>query len=425
LAQIIKLVRDAQGSKAPIQRLADVIASYFVPIVISIAIATFVVWFNFGPKPALTFSLLNFVAVMIVACPCALGLATPTAVMVGTGKGAENGILIKGGESLETAHQIDTIVFDKTGTLTKGEPEVTDILAASGYEDEKILQVAASIEKMSEHPLGEAFVRKATEMNIPLLEVDDFQAIQGKGVESRLDGKLVLIGSEQLMAEKKIDITDFKDRAFHFSQEGKTPIFLAFDNELAGFVAVADTLKKDATMALKRLKNKGIDLIMLTGDNRRTAQAIANKAGISIVIPEVLPGDKVEQIRLLQSQGKKAAMVGDGINDAPALAQADVGIAIGSGTDVAMEAADITLIQDDLSGVVKAIDLSRQTLKVIKQNLFWAFFYNILGIPIAAGVLYPFFGILLSPIIASAAMAFSSVSVVSNSLRLRRRRLNA
>jgi Cu+-exporting ATPase len=425
LAQIIKLVRDAQGSKAPIQRLADVIASYFVPIVISIAIATFVVWFNFGPKPALTFSLLNFVAVMIVACPCALGLATPTAVMVGTGKGAENGILIKGGESLEMAHQIDTIVFDKTGTLTKGEPEVTDILVAKGIQEEKILQVAASIEKMSEHPLGEAVVQGAEERNIPLLEVDDFQAIQGRGIESRLEGKYVLIGSAYLMDENKVAIHDFEDKAAHFSAEGKTPIYVAIENKLAGLVAVADTLKNDATRALQKLRDKNIDLIMLTGDNKRTAQAIAKKAGISKVIPEVLPGDKVEQIRLLQSDGKKVAMVGDGINDAPALAQADLGIAIGSGTDVAMEAADITLIQDDLSGVVKAIALSQQTLRVIKQNLFWAFFYNTLGIPVAAGILYPFFGILLSPIIASAAMAFSSVSVVSNSLRLRRRKLNA
>lgn len=424
LARIIKLVRDAQGSKAPIQRLADVIASYFVPVVISIAIATFVIWFNFGPTPALTFSLLNFVAVMIVACPCALGLATPTAVMVGTGKGAENGILIKGGESLETAHKIDTIVFDKTGTLTKGEPEVTDLLAGSAFSEEKILQVTASIEKMSEHPLGEAIVKKAEERKITLLEPDDFHVIQGRGIESKIDGKNVLIGSENLMEEKNVDVHDFKSMAADFSKEGKTPVYVALQGKAAGLVAVADTLKDDAIRALEKLKAEGIDVIMLTGDNRRTAQAIAKKAGIASVIPEVLPADKVKHIQRLQSKGKKVAMVGDGINDAPALAQADVGIAIGSGTDVAMEAADITLIRDELTGVVKAIALSQQTIKVIKQNLFWAFFYNTLGIPIAAGILYPFFGILLSPIIASAAMASSSVSVVSNSLRLRRRKLN-
>jgi Cu+-exporting ATPase len=424
LAQIIKLVRDAQGSKAPIQRLADVIASYFVPVVISIAIATFVIWFNFGPKPALTFSMLNFVAVMIVACPCALGLATPTAVMVGTGKGAENGILIKGGESLETAYKIDTVVFDKTGTLTKGEPEVTDLLSANAFSEEKILQVTASTEKMSEHPLGDAIIKKAEERKLTLLDTDDFQAIQGRGVESKIDGKAVLVGSENLMEEKNVDIRDFKDQGEVFSEEGKTPIYVAFDGKAVGLMAVADTLKKDTVRALDKLKAEGAEVIMLTGDNRRTAQAIAKKAGISRVIPEVLPGDKVKQIRMLQSEGKKVAMVGDGINDAPALVQADLGIAIGSGTDVAMEAADITLIKDELSGVVKAIALSRQTIKVIKQNLFWAFFYNTLGIPIAAGILYPFFGILLSPIIASAAMAFSSVSVVSNSLRLRRKRLN-
>ena len=424
LARIIKLVRDAQGSKAPIQRLADVIASYFVPVVISIAIATFVIWFNFGPTPALTFSLLNFVAVMIVACPCALGLATPTAVMVGTGKGAENGILIKGGESLETAHKIDTIVFDKTGTLTKGEPEVTDLLAGSAFSEEKILQVTASIEKMSEHPLGEAIAKKAEERKITLLEPDDFHVIQGRGIESKIDGKNVLIGSENLMEEKNVDVHDFKSMAADFSKEGKTPVYVALQGKAAGLVAVADTLKDDAIRALEKLKAEGIDVIMLTGDNRRTAQAIAKKAGIASVIPEVLPADKVKHIHRLQSKGKKVAMVGDGINDAPALAQADVGIAIGSGTDVAMEAADITLIRDELTGVVKAIALSQQTIKVIKQNLFWAFFYNTLGIPIAAGILYPFFGILLSPIIASAAMASSSVSVVSNSLRLRRRKLN-
>jgi Cu+-exporting ATPase len=425
LARIIQLVRDAQGSKAPIQRLADVIASYFVPVVISIAIATFIVWFNFGPKPALTFSLLNFVAVMIVACPCALGLATPTAVMVGTGKGAENGILVKGGESLETAHKIDTIVFDKTGTLTQGEPKVTDIFPAADFTEDRILQVAASAEKLSEHPLGEAVVKNAEEHNIPVLEADEFEAVQGRGIRSKVDGMSVLIGSEKLMEENGLDIRTLKSRAAAFSEEGKTPIYVALKGKAAGLIAVADTLKEDTIRALEKLKTDGIDVLMLTGDNRRTAQAIAGKAGISSVIAEVLPEDKVQHIKRLQSEGKKVAMVGDGINDAPALVQADVGIAIGSGTDVAMEAADITLMRDELAGVVKAIALSRQTIKVIKQNLFWAFFYNTIGIPIAAGILYPFFGITLSPIIASAAMAASSVSVVSNSLRLRRKKLHA
>jgi Cu+-exporting ATPase len=423
LAQIIKLVQDAQGSKAPIQRLADVIAGYFVPVVISIAIATFVIWFNWGPKPALTFSLLNFVAVMIVACPCALGLATPTAVMVGTGKGAENGILIKGGESLETAHKIDTIVFDKTGTLTKGEPEVTDLIPAGVFSPEEVLRYAASTEKMSEHPLGEAIVKEAEKRNIILQEPDDFQAIQGRGIEAKIDGKKVLVGSQSFMEENNIDISDLEDRARAYSKEGKTTVYAAWGGKALGMLAVADTLKEDAAQALRKLKEDGIDVIMLTGDNRFSAQAIANKAGISRVLSEVLPADKVEQIQKLQAEGKIVAMVGDGINDAPALVQADLGIAIGSGTDVAMEAADITLIKGDLIGVAEAIALSRQTLRVIKQNLFWAFFYNTLGIPVAAGILYPFFGILLSPIIASAAMAISSVSVVTNSLRLRRKRL--
>jgi Cu+-exporting ATPase len=322
------------------------------------------------------------------------------------------------------AHKIDTIVFDKTGTLTKGEPEVTDLLAGGAFSEGEILQVTASIEKMSEHPLGEAIVRKAEEMKLTLLELDDFHAIQGRGIESKVDGKAVLVGSRNLMEERNIDTQDFDGDAEIFSEEGKTSIYVALEEKAAGLVAVADTLKEDTIRALDTLKNEGIEVIMLTGDNRRTAKAIAEKAGISKVIPDVLPRDKVQQIQKFQSEGKKVAMVGDGINDAPALAQADLGIAIGSGADVAMEAADITLIKDELIGVVKAIALSRQTIKVIKQNLFWAFFYNTLGIPIAAGILYPFLGILLSPIIASAAMALSSVSVVSNSLRLQRRKLN-
>jgi Cu+-exporting ATPase len=423
LAQIIQLVQDAQGSKAPIQRLADVIAGYFVPIVISIAILTFIIWFNFGPEPALTFSLLNFVAVMIIACPCALGLATPTAVMVGTGKGAENGVLIKGGESLETAHKIDTIVFDKTGTLTKGEPEVVDIFITDSFFEEDVLKLAASAEKASEHPLGEAIVKKAEEGDIPLLDPQQFEAIEGRGIKAVVSGKDVLVGSAELMKSQNIKCDGLIDKAADVAKEGKTPVCVAVDGKAAGLLAIADPLKDDSVMAVSKLKKMGLEVAMLTGDNRKTAEAVAQKAGIEKVISEVLPQDKVEEIIKLQADGKKVAMVGDGINDAPALVQADVGIAIGSGTDVAMEASDITLIKENLIGVVSAIELSKKTVRTIKQNLFWAFIYNTIGIPIAAGILYPFFGILLSPIVASAAMAFSSVSVVSNSLRLKRVKL--
>jgi len=423
LAQIVRLVQDAQGSKAPIQRLADVIAGYFVPIVISIAIATFVIWFNFGPTPALTFALLNFVAVMIIACPCALGLATPTAVMVGTGKGAENGILIKGGESLETAHKLTTIVFDKTGTLTKGEPEVTDIVPFNSYSDTEILKFAASAERTSEHPLGEAIIKKAGEKQVSLHDSRKFNAVEGHGIEAIVEGIPVLLGNLKFMKDRKIEIKGLVEKTESLAKEGKTPIYMAIDGQAAGLIAVADTLKENSVQAVAKLKEFGLEVIMLTGDDRRTAEAIARKAAIDRVLSEVLPEDKVHEIKRLQSEGKRVAMVGDGINDAPALAQADVGIAIGSGTDVAMEASDITLIKGDLQGVVAAIELSRRTFRVIKQNLFWAFFYNTAGIPIAAGILYPFFGILLNPIFASAAMAFSSVSVVSNSLRLRRAKL--
>jgi len=420
LAQIIKLVQDAQGSKAPIQRLADVIAGYFVPIVISIAIATFIIWFNFGPDPALTFGLLNFVAVMIIACPCALGLATPTAIMVGTGKGAENGVLIKGGESLETAHKVTTVVLDKTGTLTKGEPEVTDITPANGFNETEILMYAASTEKGSEHPLGEAIIKKAADQKIELSDPKDFYAIPGHGIEAKIDGKKVLMGNLKLMRDRKIEIADLEQKAEELSGEGKTPMYIVIDGRAAGIIAVADTLKDNSKKAVEDLHQLGLEVIMLTGDNQRTARSIARKAGIDRILPEVLPQNKVDEIKKLQKERKVVAMVGDGINDAPALAQADVGVAIGTGTDVAMEASDITLIKGDLQGVVTSIELSKKTIKTIKQNLFWAFFYNTAGIPIAAGILYPFFGILLNPIFASAAMAFSSVSVVSNSLRLRR-----
>ena len=423
LAQIIRLVREAQGSKAPIQRLADVIASYFVPVVISMAILTFVVWFDFGPEPVLTRALLNFVAVMIIACPCALGLATPTAVLVGTGKGAERGILIKSGESLETAHKVDTVVFDKTGTLTRGEPDVTDIVAAAGFDETAVLVFAASAERGSEHPVGEAVVRKARALSLGLHEARDFQALEGMGVEAVVNDRAVLVGNAALLEARNVGLGALPERAGALSAEGRTSVFVAVDGRAAGLIAVADALKPSAAPAVERLRRMGLAVMMLTGDDRRTAEAVAHRAGIAQVLPEVLPGEKTRVIRELQEQGRTVAMVGDGINDAPALAQADVGIAIGSGTDVAVEASDITLIRDDLEAVASAVELSRRTIRTIRQNLFWAFIYNVIGIPVAAGVLYPFFGVLLNPVIASAAMAFSSVSVVSNSLRLRRARL--
>jgi Cu+-exporting ATPase len=419
LAQIIRLVREAQGQKAPIQRLADVIAGYFVPAVIGIAVLTFLVWILFGPDPRLTFALLNFVAVMIIACPCALGLATPTAIMVGTGKGAEKGILIKGGESLETAHRLDVVVFDKTGTLTEGEPVVTDVIPAAGVARQELFKWVGSAEKASEHPLGEAVVKAAESLGIALLSPSQFQALEGRGIEAEVEGQSVLAGKPELLKDRGFDLARWEDSAGNLADEGKTPIFVAKDRRILGLLAVADALKENSVRAVERLKRMGLEVVMLTGDNRKTAEAVARRAAIEKVYPEVLPEDKVRVVKELQSAGRRVAMVGDGINDAPALAQADVGIAIGSGTDVAMEASDITLIKGDLQGVADAITLSKRTIRTVKQNLFWAFFYNTAGIPIAAGVLYPFFGILLSPIFAAAAMAFSSISVVSNSLRLR------
>ena len=420
LAQIIRLVQEAQGSKPPIARMVDVIASYFVPIVILIAIVTFIVWYLFGPHPALTYAFLNFVAVLIIACPCALGLATPTSIMVGTGKGAENGILIRGAEALETAHQLNTIVLDKTGTLTKGEPSVTDIIESKKFSKKEILTLAASAEKGSEHPLGEAIVNKAKIENLGLLDPKDFQAIAGYGIEATIDSRKILLGNLKLMEERKVFLNGFLEKAEHLSSEGKTPMFLAVDGEAAGIIAVADTLKENSKEAVEALHRMGLEVVMLTGDNQRTAKAIARQIGIDRVLAEVLPEMKAEEVRRLQGKGKKVGMVGDGINDAPALAQADVGIAIGTGTDVAMESSDITLIAGDLRGVVTAIALSKATIRNIKQNLFWAFAYNTILIPVAAGILFPFFGILLNPIFAAGAMAFSSVTVVTNALRLRK-----
>ena len=420
LAQIIKMVEEAQGSKPPIARLVDIIASYFVPAVIGTAALTFIIWYFFGPAPALTYAVLNFVAVMIIACPCALGLATPTSIMVGTGKGAEHGVLIRGGEALETAHKLNAIVLDKTGTITKGEPAVTDILVAEGHQSEEIIRLAASAEKGSEHPLGEAILKKARKENLVLKDPVDFNAIPGHGIEATIDEKKVLLGNTKLMTDRNILLVNLRQQAQALSGEGKTPMWVAVDGKIAGIIAVADTLKESSRAAIGVLHHLGLEVIMLTGDNQRTADAIAKQIGIDRILAEVLPEGKANEIKKLQAEDKKVAMVGDGINDAPALAQADVGLAIGTGTDVAMESSDITLISGDLTGVVTAIALSKATIRNIKQNLFWAFAYNTILIPVAAGVLFPFFGILLNPIFAAAAMALSSVTVVTNALRLRR-----
>ncbi len=420
LSQIIRLVEKAQGSKAPVQRLADKVASIFVPVVIGAAVVTFIVWYFFGPAPALTYAMLNFVAVLIVACPCSMGLATPTAIMVGTGKGAELGILIKDAQSLEQAHRIDTVVFDKTGTLTRGKPQVTDIRTVEGFDENALLAMVASVEKASEHPLGEAVVQLAESRNITLARPEEFNAISGFGVEARLNGTSVLLGNGRLMSERGVSAGTLAKDAEKLLSDGKTVIFAAENGELKGLLAMADTLKEHSAEAVEMMKKMGLEVIMITGDQRRTAEAVARQAAIDRVLAEVLPGDKAAEIKRLQEEGRIVAMVGDGINDAPALAQADIGIAIGAGTDVAVEASNITLVKDDLRSVVTAINLSHRTMRTIKQNLFWAFIYNSLGIPIAAGVLFPFSGILLKPVFAAVAMAFSSVSVVSNSLRLKR-----
>lgn len=420
LARIIKMVEEAQGSKPPIARLADIIAAYFVPAVMGVAVITFIIWFFWGPYPRLNYALLNFVAVLIIACPCALGLATPTSIMVGTGKGAENGILIRSGEALETAYKLTTIVLDKTGTLTRGQPSVTDIIPLDDFKREEILRYAASAERGSEHPLGEAIVAQAKEENIQFVDLTDFKSLTGLGIEAFLDGQYILLGNMRLMKERGLFNEELEKIGAEFSNQGKTLMFVALNNKIAGLIAVADTLKENSKEAVETLHKLKLEVVMITGDNHKTAAAIAHQIGIDRILAEVLPADKAGEIKKLQTGGKKVGMVGDGINDAPALAQADVGIAIGTGTDVAMESADITLISGDLRGVVTAIALSKATIKNIKQNLFWAFAYNTLLIPIAAGILYPFFGLLLNPMLAAAAMALSSVTVVSNALRLRR-----
>ncbi|NDJ24403.1 heavy metal translocating P-type ATPase [Nostoc sp. B(2019)] len=420
LSQIVKMVQQAQGSKAPIQRLADQVTGWFVPAVIAIAIASFVIWFNVMGN--LTLALITTVGVLIIACPCALGLATPTSVMVGTGKGAENGILIKGAESLELAHRIQTIVLDKTGTLTQGKPTVTDFVTVNGTANSnelKLLQLAASVERNSEHPLAEAVVRYAQSQQVELTEAKQFEAIAGSGVQGIVSDHLVQIGTQRWMEELNIDTHNLQERKASLEAAGKTAILIAVDGQIQGLMGIADALKPSSVAVVRTLQKLDLEVVMLTGDNRKTAEAIASEVGITRVFAEVRPDQKASQIQALQAEGKIVAMVGDGINDAPALAQANVGIAIGTGTDVAIAASDITLISGDLQGIVTAIQLSRATIRNIRQNLFFAFIYNVAGIPIAAGVLFPIFGWLLNPIIAGGAMAFSSVSVVTNALRLR------
>ncbi|MCE7973733.1 MAG: Cu(2+)-exporting ATPase [Leptolyngbya sp. PLA1] len=425
LQQIVRLVQEAQGSKAPIARLADRISGVFVPVVIAVAAATFVFWWFLAPADSrLSMALVTSVSVLIIACPCALGLATPTAIMVGTGRGAEKGILIRGGEALETAHKLTTIVLDKTGTITHGKPAVTDIVTKAGSPTEahELLRLAASAEQHSEHPLAAAIVREALARNMKLAVPSAFRALVGLGVEATVDGSQVLIGTPSLLGERGV-VMALGGRAAELAALGRTPIFVAIDGREAGIVAVADTVREESGSAIATMRRLGLRVVMLTGDNRRTAEAVASQVGVDEVFAEVLPRDKAERVKSLRSEGHIVGMVGDGINDAPALAQADVGLAVGSGTDVAIESADITLMRSDLRAVPQAIALSRATMRTIRQNLFWAFIYNVVGIPVAAGVLFPFTGWLLSPIIASAAMAFSSVSVVLNSLRLRGLRL--
>jgi len=421
LAQIMKLVEDAQGRKAPIQRFADLVASYFVPIVLCIAILSFVAWFDFGPQPAIPFAVLAFVTVLIISCPCAVGLATPTAIMVATGRGAAGGILVRGGDALERLHQVTVAMFDKTGTITTGKPVVTDFVMLKGISQAELLRLSAAVEKLSEHPLAAAIVRRAGPT--PLPAVEEFRAFPGMGITARVESHQVVVGKPDFLEAQKISTEAAAEELARFSEQGKTSILVAVDGQLAGAIAVSDEIKPGSREAIARLRTLGLRVIMLSGDNLATTQAVAHQVGIEEVIAGVLPAQKAQEVSRLQGQGEVVAMVGDGINDAPALARADVGIAIGTGTDIAVEASDVTLIRGTLHGVADSIALSRATMKTIRQNLFWAFIYNVIGIPIAAGVLYPFFGILLSPVFASAAMALSSVTVITNSLRLMRFKL--
>lgn len=417
LSQIIKLVEDAQGSKAPIAKMADIISGYFVPIVIAIAILSAIAWYFAGQTGV--FALTIAISVLVIACPCALGLATPTAIMIGTGKGAEHGVLFKSGTALETTHKLNTIVFDKTGTITEGKPKVTDIITAEGISETELLTLSASAEKGSEHPLGEAIVNSAEEKGLAFLKTETFNAIPGHGIEVTINGQHLLLGNKKLMDERHIGLGNLVSASDALASQGKTPMYIAKDGKIAGIIAVADTVKESSLRAIKKLHKMGIEVAMITGDNKRTAEAIAKQVGIDRVLSEVLPEDKANEVKKLQDEGKKVGMVGDGINDAPALAQADVGIAIGSGTDVAIESADVVLMRSDLMDVPTAVELSKSTIRNIKENLFWAFAYNILGIPFAMGVVYAFGGPLLSPVIAAAAMSFSSISVLLNALRLK------
>ena len=420
LAGIVRMVQDAQATKLPIQRIVDRVAGLFVPAVIIVAIAAFVLWYDLGPSPALTYAVIVAVTVLIIACPCALGLATPTSLSVGMGKGAEQGILFRGGDALQAARRLDTLVLDKTGTITHGKPALTDVAAAPGFEEGEVLRLAAAVERDSEHPLAQAVVAGAAERGIAPPTVRRFAALPGHGVEATADdGRRVLLGNRKLLSDRGVALEALEDRADALAEEGKTPMYLAVDGRAAGVIAVADTIKPDSVAAIARLRELGLEVAMITGDNPRTAAAVARQAGVERVLAEVLPEEKAHEVRKLQLEGKRVGMVGDGINDAPALTQADVGMAIGTGTDVAIEASDVTLVGGSLRSVVSAIEISRATIRNVKQNLFGAFVYNSAGLPIAAGVLYPFSGVLLSPLIAAAAMAFSSVTVVSNANRLR------
>jgi Cu+-exporting ATPase len=428
LSQIVHMVSEAQRSRAPIQRIADVVAGYFVPAVITAAVITFIIWGLVGPEPAMAYAIVNAVAVLIIACPCALGIATPMSIMVGTGRGAKEGVLIKNAESLEVFEKIDTLIVDKTGTLTEGKPRLETVEAAEGVDEAEFLWLAASLERGSEHPLAAAIVAGAEERDIDLSDVEGFDSVTGKGVKGKVEGRMVALGNRSMMASEGIDPEALRDRALferaeELREDGQTVMFVAVDGKPAGLLAVADPVKESTPEALRMLHEAGIEVVMITGDSETTARAVAEKLGIDRVEAEVLPEDKNKAVKKLQEEGKKVAMAGDGINDAPALAQAHVGIAMGTGTDVAMESAGVTLVKGDMRGIAKAWHLSRATMRNIRQNLFFAFFYNSLGIPIAAGVLYPFFGMLLSPVIAAAAMSFSSVSVITNALRLRKTRL--
>ena len=420
LASIVRMVGDAQATKLPIQRIVDQVAGVFAPAVIIIALAAFVVWFNLGPTPVLAYAVIVAVTVLIIACPCALGLATPTSLTVGMGKGAEHGVLFRGGDALQAARQLEVVVLDKTGTITHGQPALTDIITVAGFEEQAVLRLAAAVERDSEHPLAQAIVSGAAEHGIDAAQPTRFEAVPGHGVDAEVDGQAVLLGNRKLMADRAIATGELDQRADELAGEGKTPMYLAVDGKAAGLVAVADTIKPDSIAAIQRIRRFGLEVAMITGDNARTADAIARQVGVDRVLAEVLPADKAHEVHKLQLEGKKVGMVGDGINDAPALSQADVGFAIGTGTDVAIEASDVTLVGGSLASVATAIEISQATMRNVKQNLFGAFVYNSAGLPIAAGIFYPLFGLLLSPLLAAAAMAFSSVTVVSNANRLRR-----